>query len=120
MQSMDNKFTDVTLPEDLEHFLDMYRGRGLAKILEQQFIELYTQDEQGAVSALGNFLELFIQHHKNAVLQQEIKDDYIYQNIKNMLSSMSKKPEYIEYSSFLEDKIATMQKADLPKNQDVE
>lgn len=120
MNQMSSNFKDIVIPEDLGNFLDLYRGSGIAKIIQQQFLEIYAEDEQFAFSTLGNFLDLLMEYHKEAALSQEIKDDYIYNEIQEMLTKMSKQPEYIEYTSFLDDKVNAMQKADLAKNQDVE
>ncbi len=120
MEQMNSKFTDIVIPDDLGNFLDMYRGSGIAKILQEQFLEVYAQDEQLAFSSLGNFLDILIQYYKEAALNQEIKDEYTYNEIQAMLTKMSKQPEYMEYASFLDDKVNAMQNADLAKNQDVE
>jgi len=119
--AIDNiSFQDVQSIDDMESFLDEYRGSGIGDILKRQFLEISEQDDAHAFSALGNFLDLLIHYHKNESVSKEIKDDYMYIEIRDLLAEMKNNPEYLEYADYLDDKIEEMKAADLLKNQEVD
>lgn len=115
MENPNPNIQELKSIEDIRDFLNIYRGSGITTIIKKQFLDLYNLDDQLAFSSLGNFLDLLIKYDKEAG-KQEMKDDYIYHEIRDMLNEMSKKPEYSEYSDYLTDKIENMKTANLLKD----
>lgn len=111
-------FQYVRTTDDVAKFLDAYRGSGIGQILKQQFTEIYTQDEQHAFSALGYFLDVLMEYHQQVSISKEIKDDFMYTEIQDLLTEMCSKPEYNEFKEYLTDKIAAMKTANLLRNQE--
>ena len=118
MNAIGNNFTNIITPSDIGEFLDYYRGSGVTEVLQTQFIDLYSTDDQQAFSALGNFIDLFITYHKDAALNKEIKDDFMYHEVQTLLEDLSKNPEYSEYADYLLDRANDMKQADLLRNQE--
>lgn len=105
LDSENTSYADVASTDDIDKYLDIFRGSGIGRILDSQVKQLITTNIDMAFSSLGNFLDYLISHHKNQNSKTEIKDDVIYEEIKSLVETMIKNPEYDEYKEYLQTKV---------------
>lgn len=105
------RYTEVKSSADLSKYLDMYRGRGVSTILINQLGEDMNLDDAHAFSSFGDFLNIAAQYHANSKVGNQITDDVVFNEIKELLNRMVKDPKYSDYHEFLEDKLAELQQS---------
>ncbi len=98
-------FIDVETEADIDVYMDAYRGSGIAGILKQQIDTESDISIDLAVSSLGNFLEQLIEHHNSKHPSSEIKDHFIYDQIRTLIEGLIDNPEYNEYKDYLQTKV---------------
>ena len=97
-------YIDIETKDDVDSYFDEYRGSGIADILKKQIDKQVSISIDLAFSSLGNFLELLIEHHRSKHPSSEIKDHYLYNEIRVLIETLIKNPEYNEYKDYLQTK----------------